>query len=54
MLKTALKEKIERLKNSSENKIEEVIDLANKLELVKKDDNFQNFIEENEELYYIK
>ena len=49
--KKLLKEKIEQLKNSSENKIEEVIDLANKLELVKKDDNFQNFIEENEEQY---
>ena len=49
--KKLLKEKIEQLKNSSENKIEEVIDLANELELVKKDDNFKNFIEENEEQY---
>lgn len=42
--KQALKENIDNLSKSNEKTIEEIIELANELKLVIKDDKFQNFI----------
>lgn len=49
--KVALKDKIEELRAGTKNTIEELIDLANKHDLVTKDDKFNDFIKENEDFY---
>lgn len=49
--KKILKEKVTNLKSSREKSIHEVIDLADKLGLVKKNDKIQNFVIQNYEQY---
>ena len=49
--KKLVNEKINKLKETQKDTIEEMINLADQLEIVKKDDNFNLFIENNEYLY---
>lgn len=49
--KQVLKDKIEQLKNSSNNTIEVVIELAHTLGIVKKDDKLNSYIRDNEEQF---
>jgi hypothetical protein len=49
--KQVLKDKIEQLKNSSNNTIEVVIELAHSLGIVKKDDKLNTYIRDNEEQF---
>lgn len=49
--KRLINEKINKLKETQKDTIEKMINLADQLEIVKKDDNFNLFIENNEYLY---
>lgn len=49
--KVVLKDKIEELQAGTQNTFEELIELANKHELIIKDDKFNDFIKENEDFY---
>lgn len=49
--KQVLKDKIEQLKNSSNNTIEVVIELAHTLGIIKKDDKLNNYIREQEDKF---
>lgn len=49
--KRLINEKINKLKETKKDTIEKMINLADQLEIVKKDDNFNLFIENNEYLY---